>query len=100
MNEYSTASTAGTFGATLKMEDLQKSIEILQAHFNDPDNPENKLKQWMRAKGFDPDLGDLMVLPESTREELGPFPPRFIRFSSYLGVLLVKGELVHLGVDF
>lgn len=60
----------------MTLEKLNESMEALKALGEDP------LKVYMRKKGFDPDKGCKLVLPESTREMFEPWgPPTFVHLS-------------------
>lgn len=82
----SSASTMGT--STLTLSDLMDKVVRVKELL---DKVEDPIKQFMLKHGFNPEKGDLLVLPESLREECGPFPSKYVRFSdSVLQPVMVK----------
>lgn len=56
--------------------------------------PPEPIGEWMRAQGYPPAVSTL-VLPESMRAAVGPWPPKYVVFSDRLpggGPVLLRGR--------
>lgn len=68
--------TRATTAATT-MADMERAAALVHNLLPEP------IGEWMRSKGAPPEDWHL-VLNESMRGELGPFPPSYVRFSHYV----------------
>jgi hypothetical protein len=70
-----TASTS-LFQEPLTLAKLEETIQRIRALGTEP------VEAYMVANGFDPKKGGRMILPESMKDDFGPFgAPWFVRFS-------------------
>ena len=67
--------TASTASTALTYEGLKAAIDSL------PHIPPEPLGEYMRERGCPPEEGWLLFLPASMRDDAGPFPPTYVRFS-------------------
>lgn len=75
-----TCTTSASSAPPLTVEGLRKLIADLEALMP----PVDGLAALMRERGFDPDRGCVLFLPESMRSLAGPFPPKYVRFSAFI----------------
>lgn len=73
-----TSTTAGTTGPAFDLDRIRASMKAMEAVMaNEP------IRRWMTEQGASPDNGWLLILPVTMCEEVGPFPPRYVRFSAH-----------------
>ena len=58
-------------------DSIKAVLEAMSAHLARPE----PLAEFMRAHGFDPTT-HVMILADSMKSMVGPFPPRYVQFSS------------------
>lgn len=72
-----TFTTASTTSEPLTVDAIREAIAHIQALGEGP------IRRYMRDKGFDPENGGMLVLPESMRNQFGQFgAPRYVKFSA------------------
>lgn len=79
--------TAATCDSSVTIDDI---LEVVAELTEDP------LAIFMRAKGFDPDKGCFLILPEAMAADLGSFgPPKYVRLSKVTDrIMMVDPERV------
>lgn len=65
---------------TPTLADIQRVVETLE-EFKRQGDP---IALWMAEQGFAPERGGKLILPATMRDEMGPFPPKYVRFSTVL----------------
>lgn len=73
MEASTTATTLGSM-PKVSLDDMLRAMKSI---------PAEPIGEWMRENGFPPDQYQL-ILPERMRDEVGPLPPRYVKFSPYI----------------
>lgn len=75
-----TFTTASATAEPLTIDAIREAVGHLQALGEEP------IRRYMREKGFDPDKGGRLVLPESMREKFSSMfgPPWYVKFSKII----------------